>query len=33
MDSPQITGTMGKVLESMDLAKIQETMDKFEKVP
>jgi hypothetical protein len=28
----QITGTMGKVLQTMDLTKIQETMDKFEKV-
>jgi hypothetical protein len=30
---PQITGTMGKVLQSMDLEKISETMEKFEKVP
>jgi len=28
----QITKTMGKVLQTMDLGKIQLTMDKFEQV-
>jgi hypothetical protein len=32
MFSLQITKTMGKVLQTMDLGKIQLTMDKFEQV-